>query len=158
MKTFRKVQTLKLRKPHGLKGSFFADFFIGAPSNLEGKILTDENNQKYEVEKIFGVTKNNLRVKFKEFNSIDEISHLRNVFLYEDSKESGFFLEDLIGCILKDEEKEIGKILGIEDYSAGLLLDIEGADMILAQEVEISSFDGKHVYMKKTMQKWIHII
>lgn len=66
-------------------------------------------------------------VRFEEINNVDEAALLKGNELYikkdyKDLKEGYFFYSDLIGCSIMNEEKEIGKVITIEEFPAQLTL------------------------------------
>ncbi len=119
-----------LTKPHGVKGeisvypttddvqrfSFLEEcYIIGTGNNKTPKKVTVEGC-KYK--------KNQPVLKFKEYNSIEEVEQLRNMELFVDREhaipleEGEFYLSDTIGCRVIDSAT--GEFGVVEDYMTNL--------------------------------------
>ncbi len=124
-----------LTKPHGVKGeisvypttddverfSFLEECYI---RNANGNTKDNEDTQKKVTIEGCKFKKNQPVLKFKEYNSIEEVEPLRNMELYVDREhaipleEGEFFLSDTIGCRVIDNAS--GEFGTVEDYMTNL--------------------------------------
>ncbi len=110
-----------ITKPRGLRGEVVADIltdFPGRFDNLSEVFAIDQEGKtsELELEKFF-FQKNRIVLKFKEFNSIEEVEHLRNTEICipesesVELKENEFFDWQLEDCKIETLEGEkIGKV------------------------------------------------
>jgi len=153
----------KITRHHGLKGEVRFLYY--------GKVLSDFNYQelyifereepvKLTVEK-FRFHKNFVLIKFKEFNSIDEVESKlkgRNVYIKEDQlpelEEDEYYWHDLIGCKVIDVEKgELGKVVDLINAGNDVLVVKKGKSEILIPFIDsvILDVDVKNKIIKVSM-------
>lgn len=106
----------KIINTHGLRGEVKVAPWTDSPDVFEDlEILYIENgNEKKALEiKAIKYQKNNLIVKFKEFNDINEAEVYKNSVLYAkrdalgELPEGVYYIADLIGMTVKDESKQV---------------------------------------------------
>ena len=66
-------------------------------------------------------------VKFKEINTVEEAIQLKGkeVLVIKDTndlKEGYYFYSDLVGCSIVSEDKELGKVIQVEEFPAQITL------------------------------------
>lgn len=133
MDYFKIAQVLK---PQGIKGEIKLKPFtddIARFSNL-AHIFINKKGQyiKYNVES--GRTyKQFAYLKLKEINSIEEAETIRNAFIYIDRENAaklpeGYdYIEDIIGCVVYDDETELGVVKEIFNTGAADIYVVKGA-------------------------------
>ncbi len=137
------VAIAKITKPRGLRGEVVAIILTDFPErfdNLERVFAIDEKGKtsEMELEKFF-FQKNRIVLKFKNFNSIEEAEHLRNVEIcileseVVELEENEFFDWDLEDCEVETLE---GKKIGVvrEIFRAG-------------ENINLVVIDGEKDYM-----------
>jgi len=119
------TEICRILKPQGLDGEIKAKILSDNDDQLKDIIYLylGNNHEKLDVEYINSRQGFSI-IKFKKFNKIEDVEHLRNQYLFIDKtqirklSENEWFINDIIGCNLINEKDEIiGEILDIEDYS-----------------------------------------
>jgi 16S rRNA processing protein RimM len=105
----------------GLKGEVKVNSFAETPERFETLkevfLKSKQNMQKYEIEKV-GYAKNQVVLKFKNIDTVEEAEKLRNSYILinrndlEDLPEGVYYIADLIGLKVYTET---GEYLGIVD-------------------------------------------
>ncbi len=125
----------ELIKPHGIKGQLKVLFFNENSNTLKDNqiiFLSDNKNNFYEyrIEKIIYSIKKN-RIKLFEIDSIDSAESLRGYIIniqrsdFPDLKEGEYYLNDLIGYSLLDENDEhYGVVADVFHFPANNVLSI----------------------------------
>ncbi len=118
--------------PHGIKGELRVKPFCDDPLALDayGSLYSDDG-QKFRIMRL-RAAKDVLVVKFKGINYRDEAQALNGVKLYvdrsmlpDDTEEDEFYITDLIGCEIVDEEGNlIGSVLAVPNFGAGDLIEV----------------------------------
>lgn len=116
------LQVGQIVNTHGLRGEVKVVPWTDYPEVFEDfdHVYTDVKKQKMTLE-ISGIKyqKSNLIVKFKGIDHIDEAEKLKNQELYVDREqlgepEEGYYICDLLGCVVKTDEGEIlGEIVDV---------------------------------------------
>lgn len=108
----------KIINTHGLKGEVKVTAWTDTPDVFEDiSVVYIKSRNEYKQLTLSGIKyqKNNLIVKFRELNDINEAEPLKNSILYAERSELGeleegvYYIADLIGVTV---EKENGEILG----------------------------------------------
>lgn len=108
----------KIINTHGLKGEVKVAAWTDTPDVFEDiSVVYIKSRNEYKQLTLSGIKyqKNNLIVKFRELNDINEAEPLKNSILYAERSELGeleegvYYIADLIGVTV---EKENGEILG----------------------------------------------
>ena len=125
----------ELIKPHGIKGELKILFFNENSKSLKDNqviFLSDNENNFYEhrIERIIYSIKKN-RIKLFEIDSIDSAESLRGYIInisrsdFPDLKEGEYYLNDLIGYSLLDENDEhYGVVADVFHFPANNVLSI----------------------------------
>ena len=125
----------ELIKPHGIKGQLKVLFFNENSKTLKDNqiiFLSDNENNFYEhrIERIIYSIKKN-RIKLFEIDSIDSAESLRGYIIniqrsdFPDLKEGEYYLNDLIGYSLLDENDEhYGVVTDVFHFPANNVLSI----------------------------------
>ena len=110
----------------GLKGEVKVNSFTDDNTKFERLpiyIKQKDSIKEYQIEKI-GFSKNQVIIKFKNINTIDEAERLRNAYIVADRKDLGdlpegvYYIADLIGLEVYTENNEfLGKVDDI--YNTG---------------------------------------
>ena len=104
----------------GLKGEVKVNSFTDDATKFEriSKVFLKQKNtlKEYEIEKV-GYAKNQVIIKFKNINTVEEAEHLRNSYIVVDREifgelpEGVYYIADLIGLDVYTESNEyLGKV------------------------------------------------
>lgn len=121
---------------HGIKGCMKLRTFSETPTDIAKYPLYTETGEPFPKFKIIRWQEGGfLIISLPDVQDRDKALALRGVKLYvrrEDlpaPKEDTFYYADLEGLQVQDTEgKTIGKVLSVEDYGAGALLEIQAGD------------------------------
>ena len=121
----------KIINTHGLKGEVKISAWTDAYDDFENfSYVYTKTEQKLNIEGI-KYQKNNLIVKFREINSIEEAEKYKNAVLYLTKDELGelpenvYYIADLIDCTVFDEKEEkIGILCDIFSTGSNDVYDI----------------------------------
>ncbi|MET1416241.1 ribosome maturation factor RimM [Roseibium sp. HPY-6] len=128
----QKVLMAKIGAAHGIRGEVRVKPFGEDPlSFADYGILTDKiGSRTFEVEKA-RVQKTVVITKFKEVKDRNQAEELNGVELYveraqlPDPEEDEFYYSDLNGLsVLDHDDTQLGKIVAVQDFGAGDLLEI----------------------------------
>lgn len=126
----------KIINTHGLRGDVKVTSWTDIPEDFENikkayvkksgeEILLNISYVKYQ--------KNNLIIKFKEINSIEEAETFKNLVLRAEKSdlpplpEGVYYIADLIGCTVVDNNgEEKGKVLDVFSAGAGNVYEVQG--------------------------------
>lgn len=124
----------KIINTHGLKGEVKVVSWTDSPDTFEnldyvfarmrgGDVRLDIKNIKYQ--------KNNIIVLFAQIDSIDEAEKYKNAVLFAnkdmlgDLPENVYYIADLIGCTVSDENSEIGVLADVFATGSNDIYDIK---------------------------------
>ena len=121
----------KIVRPHGVKGDVKVILSLNDLSFLNKTDVVYINNQPYTIQNVKQVS-DGIALKLEGINSMNDAENYRNKDVCVERKylpqleENEFYAEDLIGCTLYFENnKEVGKILDIQNYGATDILVIK---------------------------------
>lgn len=127
----------KIVNTHGLRGELKVQYYTEALEDFEDfeyLIIQGEGEKKFKVDSIRSV-KNQVLVKFAEFNDINEVEFLKNREVYylredyEDLEEGVHYIVDLIGIEVYDKEKGlIGTVREVLQNTAQDIYVVKRAD------------------------------
>ena len=130
--TDTKILLAQIGAPHGIKGEVRVKPF-GEPEMLDqyGKLET-RDGKKFKIKRM-RPQKNMMVVKFEGVNTREEAEALNRVELYIDraklpelEDEDEFYIEDLIGMDVQDENGEtIGTVLTVSNFGAGDMIEVK---------------------------------
>jgi 16S rRNA processing protein RimM len=130
--TETKILLAQIGAPHGIKGEVRVKPF-GEPEMLDqyGKLET-RDGKKFKIKRM-RPQKNMMVVKFEGVNTREEAEALNRVELYIDraklpelEDEDEFYIEDLIGMDVQDENGEtIGTVLTVSNFGAGDMIEVK---------------------------------
>jgi 16S rRNA processing protein RimM len=130
--TDTKILLAQIGAPHGIKGEVRVKPF-GEPEMLDqyGKLET-RDGKKFKIKRM-RPQKNMMVVKFEGVNTREEAEALNRVELYIDraklpelEDEDEFYIEDLIGMDVQDEDGEtIGTVLTVSNFGAGDMIEVK---------------------------------
>ncbi len=125
----------KIINTHGLKGEVKIMPWTDTPDvfeDLEGVYLKKKGEKIYFTISSVRYQKNNLIVKFKELNDINEAEPLKNSILYAKREDLGelpegvYYIADLIGfSVVKDTGEVLGKIKDVINTGANDIYVVE---------------------------------
>ena len=125
----------KIVNTHGLRGEVKVVPWTDSPDNFyDVSYAYIKNKNEYKKLTIDGVKfqKNNVIVKFKEYNDINEILPFKNAVLYADRNDLGelpegvYYIVDLIGLKVYTEDDEyIGEIADVFNAGASDIYDVK---------------------------------
>ena len=125
----------KIVNTHGLRGEVKVVAWTDSPDDFE-KIKTVYIKMKSEQIslkiKSIKYQKNNLIIKFDEFNNINEVLPYKNAVLYADREELGpldegvYYIVDLIGLdVITDDGEKVGVICDVFNAGASDIYDVK---------------------------------
>lgn len=124
----------KIVNTHGLKGEVKVIPWTDSPEDFEDipyiYIRRKTNDEKLTVSNV-KYQKNNLIVKFKEINSIDEAEKYKNMVIHADRndlwelEEGVYYIADLIGLEVYDENGKIGVLADVFNTGANDIYDVK---------------------------------
>ena len=124
----------KIINTHGLRGDVKVVAWTDSPEDFEDipvvYIKKKTGNEKLTVSKI-KYQKNNLIVKFKEINDINEAEKYRGLIIYADRddlwelEDGVYYIADLIGLDVYDESGKIGVIADVFNTGANDIYDVK---------------------------------
>ena len=130
--TENKILLAQIGGPHGIKGDVRVKPF-GEPDMLNqyGKLET-KDGKKFKIKRM-RPQKNMMVVKFEGVNTREEAEALNRVELFVDraklpelEEEDEFYIEDLIGMDVLDENGEaIGSVLAVPNFGAGDMIEVK---------------------------------
>ena len=122
-----RLEVGKIVNTHGLKGEVKIVTWTDTPDVFEDIEYVYAKKKHEEIKlttKNIKYQKNNIIVKFAEINSIDEAETFKNSVLSCDREQLGelpegvYYIADLIGCTVFENEKELGKISDVFNTGA----------------------------------------
>ena len=135
-----KIYVAKLGKAVGLKGQQKLHIDSDFPDQFKkNSILYTDKNQKLIIENYNSSSKT---VKFKDIDTIEAAKKLTNRQLFvsfEDTRENcildkkQFFWFDIIGCIIKEDGEELGKVTDCQRMPLSDYLQIETTSVLKEQ-------------------------
>lgn len=125
----------KIINTHGLKGEVKVSVWTDSPEVFEGLTyaLTRLGGKEKKLQ-ISGIKyqKNNIIVKFREINSIEEAQGYKNAVLYVPKEELGelpenvYYIADLLNCeVLSDTGEKIGVLCDVFSTGSNDVYDIK---------------------------------
>ena len=125
----------KIVNTHGLRGEVKVVAWTDSPDDFE-KIKTVYIKMKSEQIslkiKSIKYQKNNLIIKFDEFNNINEVLPYKNAVLYADREELGpldegvYYIVDLIGLdVITEDGEKVGVICDVFNAGASDIYDVK---------------------------------
>lgn len=131
----KKVLIGKIINTHGIKGELKIFPFSNDVNKFlnYGYFYIDGEDKKFEIENS-RVHKNQVLVKLKEFDNINQVERYKNKDIYvytEDLNEledSEYLIMDLIGISVIYNDVEIGKVKDIIQNSANDVIVVDGKD------------------------------
>lgn len=126
-----------IRKPHGVRGEASVEAWTDSLDRFDELtsvtlVSPDEKTQPATVESV-RVHVDRVLVKFAGIDTPESIRALQNWTIEipdEEARkpeEDEYFLHDLVGLTLVDgENRQLGKVLAVEETSGGLLLVVQG--------------------------------
>ena len=153
----------KIINTHGLRGDVKVTPWTDAPEDFEDipvvYIRTKTGDEKLTVSHI-KYQKNNLIVKFKEINDINDAEKYKGLTIYADRddlwelEEGVYYIADLIGLDVYDESGKIGVIADVFNTGANDIYDVkrEGKKNLLLPVIDDVVLDidieGKKITVK----------
>ncbi len=122
-----RLEVGKIVNTHGLKGDVKIVTWTDYPDVFEDIEYVYAKRRKEEIKltlKNIKYQKNNIIVKFSEINSIEEAETFKNSVLTADREMLGelpegvYYIADLIGCTVFEDDKELGKISDVFNTGA----------------------------------------
>lgn len=118
---------------HGVKGAVKVRSFTAVPKSIfDYPELYDQSGKSYKIKLIAPKQSDVFIVTISGVTTCNDAELLRGTKLYisrdqlPDPDEDEFYYEDLIGMdVFTESEKEIGSVLGINNYGAGDILEIK---------------------------------
>ncbi len=129
----KKIVVAKILTSHGVKGFVKLESYMEKPKDIFNYCndLFDKNNKQFKI-KFIGTLKSNIFItQIEGINSPESAKSWRNTELYLDinllpETDDEFYCEELIGLKVKStDNKYLGEIIGIDDYGAGVVVEIK---------------------------------
>lgn len=122
----------KIINTHGLKGEVKISAWTDSPEDFENfSYALTKSGQKLNIEGI-KYQKNNIIVKFREINSINEAEGYKNSVLYLPKEEMGqlpenvYYIADLLGCgVFEVSGRNIGTLQDVFSTGSNDVYDIK---------------------------------
>ena len=133
------IEIGKIVNTHGLKGHIKVEPWCDGIETFEYLSRVFVKNMSYKIESV-KVQKNHFLLKLEGLNSVEEAEKLKNTVLYaqEDEMpplpEGVYYIKDIIGLDVYDDEKYIGKISDWIETGANNVYVIqrkEGKDILI---------------------------
>mgnify|MGYP000501221072 CR=1 FL=1 len=137
----KKILIAKVTAPHGIKGDLKIVAFCDDLSELEALTLWNKDNEEIDLSINKGSkaadkrTKNGdlmATVKIAGIDDRNKSEAARGMEIFASREEFGeiededvFYITDLIGMNVINEGKNIGKVLNVQDFGAGTMLEVE---------------------------------
>ena len=135
----------KIINTHGLRGEVKISAWTNSPDDFENfSYVLTKGNERLNIEGI-KYQKNNIIVKFREINSIDEAQGYKNSVLYLQKEEMGelpenvFYIADLLDCeVFSETGEKIGVLCDVFSTGSNDVYDIkrENAKNLLVPIIE----------------------
>lgn len=116
-----------VKKPHGIRGEFkvlpLTDDF-NRFKKLKRICLCISNEYVEEEIESVKILNDEVVIKLRGFNSLEEVESFRNVYLYIERKDGvklgewEYYSQDIVGCDLCFEGKAIGRIIDLDNFGA----------------------------------------
>ncbi|HOJ63801.1 MAG TPA: ribosome maturation factor RimM [Spirochaetota bacterium] len=126
-----------IRKTHGIKGELkvlpLTDNIKRFKKLKEIFVFINGDYKKEEIEKV-SFANEFILLKLKNYNDIDSVIPFKGCYIYIDRKDAEplqeweFFTQDLIGCIVAYNGKNIGKVIDVFNVGANDNLVIKTLD------------------------------
>lgn len=147
--TEKRIRIAKIATAHGIKGLIKLDFY-GEDINIfkDGVTFYTSETEDKEIKIIVkNQIKNQWVAQVNDISDRNDAEPLRGTKIFMDASnmtkidnDDEFYIQDLIGLIAIDaDELEFGKILAIQDFGAGNL-------------IEINPYDGSSFYLPFTKE------
>ena len=140
----KKILIAKVTTPHGIKGDLKIVAFCDDLSELEALTLWNKSGEKLDLSINKGSkaadkrTKNGdlmATVKIAGIDDRNKSEAARGMEIFADREEFGeiededvFYITDLIGMDVVNEGDKIAKVLNVQDFGAGTMLEVEFLD------------------------------
>lgn len=128
----QKVLMARIGAAHGIRGEIRVKPFGSDPLSFAdyGTLVTKDGSRSFEVEKA-RVQKTVVITRFKGITDRNQAEELNGVELYvsrsqlPEPEEDEFYYSDLTGLdVLDQDAKSLGKIVAVQDFGAGDLLEV----------------------------------
>ncbi len=134
------IQVGKIVNTHGLKGMLKVYPYTNSAENFEHfntLYADDQLTVQLNISQV-KFQKNMVLIKFKEYNHINEVMHLKNTFLYAKKSDvdqqmaaDEYYVDDLIGLTVVDNSgKQLGVVEAFRDGAKQIILEINHAGYI----------------------------
>lgn len=127
-----RVCVAKIATAHGIKGLVKLHVFADNIDLLKGTLFTSENGDETLPLTLKNATARHWIAEVENITDRTQAEKLRGTEIYIDQSDlpeaddGEFYFSDLIGLICIDKnDKEIGKIIAVENFGAGDLLEIK---------------------------------
>ena len=129
----KKIVVAKILTSHGVKGFVKLESYMEKPKDIFNYCndLFDKNNKQFKI-KFIGTLKSHMCItQIEGIKSPESAQSWRNTELYLDinllpETDDEFYCEELIGLKVKStDNKYLGEIIGIDDYGAGVVVEIK---------------------------------
>ena len=136
----------KFGKTHGLNGEIKLISFCHPAENIQNFKNFFIDNEKVEI--TFKVqSSNHMLVKINNINSVDKVKEFVNIEInvpredFPETNDGSIYWNDLIGSNVKNlDEKDIGKVIKIENHGASDLLFIQRSNEEIIIPIEDNFF------------------
>lgn len=125
----------KIINTHGLRGDVKVISWTDTPEDFENikKACVKKGGEEISLNISYvKYQKNNLIIKFKEINSIEEAETFKNLILRAEKgelpplPEGVYYIADLIGCLVEDTEgNNKGKVIDVFSAGAGNVYEVQ---------------------------------
>lgn len=127
-----RILIAKIATAHGIKGLVKLHVFAENPQLLNGTLFTSESGDKTLSLKLKNATAKHWLAEIDGITDRNEAEKLRGTELYinqadlPETQADEFYIADLIGlACLDNNNKDIGKVIAVENFGAGDLLEIQ---------------------------------
>ncbi|MDR3290074.1 MAG: ribosome maturation factor RimM [Rickettsiales bacterium] len=123
-----KINIGKILTSHGIKGNVKLESYAENPKDIFNYELFDGEDKQYKVKFVGTLNNNAFIAEIEGFTSLEVAKEYRNTLLWTEmeSDENEIYIEDMLKANVKSNDgKSNGKILSIEDYGAGNVVEIQ---------------------------------
>lgn len=126
----------KVLRPHGVRGSLKIQSYMDTPYSFSEMKTIFVKGIEYKIEKV-QPSDSSVILKLEGIDSIEDAQNLRNAELTTPKEQAPelpqgrFYIDDLIGCKVFSNKKEIGELFEILQYGSADIYCVNGKKKVM---------------------------